>query len=108
MQQGRRADSVEARGVELRTRVKRLGVKRRSEKEEVQGEILAYQEEQGLPKDLHEGGSKKVATSGCGASKNVESTCSRDSPHRKIQIEEADCSSSSSQGRRGQFRSLFS
>ena len=42
------ADSVETLGVDLRTRVKRLG-------EEVQGEILACQEEQCLPKELHEG-----------------------------------------------------
>ena len=44
------ADSVETLGVDLRTRVKRPGVKRKNEKEEVQGEILAYQEQQGLSK----------------------------------------------------------
>ena len=49
------ADSVEMLGVDLRTRVK-VGSQRKSEKKEVQGEILAYQEEYGLPKELHEGG----------------------------------------------------
>ena len=49
-------DSVETLGVDLRTSVKRLGPKKKSKKEEVQGEILAYQEEQGLPAELHEGG----------------------------------------------------
>ena len=39
------ADSVETLGVDLRTRVKRLGAKVKSKKEAVQGEILAYQEE---------------------------------------------------------------
>ena len=38
-------DSVETLGVDLRTRVKKLGSKRKSEKKEVQGEVLDYQEE---------------------------------------------------------------
>ena len=41
----RMADSVEPLGVDLRTRVKRLGSKRTGEKEEVQVEILDHQEE---------------------------------------------------------------
>ena len=39
------ADSVETLGVDLRTRVKEVGSGRKSEKEEVQREVLAYQEE---------------------------------------------------------------
>ena len=88
------ADSVETLGVDLKTRVKRLGVEEKSEKEEVQGEILACQEEQSRPKELHEGGRQEVATSLYGASKNVESTCGGDGPYRKFKIEEADGSSS--------------
>ena len=38
------ADSVETLGVDLRTRVMRLGVKEKRE-EKVQGEVLEYQEE---------------------------------------------------------------
>ena len=45
------ADSVETLGVDLRTRVE----------------------------ELHEGGYHEVITSGCGASKNLESSCSGDS-----------------------------
>ena len=36
------ADSVETLGVDLRTRVKRLGAKEKSKKEEVQGEVLTH------------------------------------------------------------------
>ena len=39
------ADSVETLGVNLRTRVRRLGGKRKSEKEEVQCEVFTYKEE---------------------------------------------------------------
>ena len=41
---GTMTDSVETLGVDLRTRVKRLS-KEKSEKKEVQGDILAHQEE---------------------------------------------------------------
>ena len=39
------ADSVETLGVDLRTRVKRLGAKEKNKEEEVQGEVLTFQEE---------------------------------------------------------------
>ena len=39
------ADSVETLGVDLRTRVKRLGAKEQARRKEVQGEVLDYQEE---------------------------------------------------------------
>ena len=58
------ADRVETLGVDLETRVKRLGVKEKNDKEEVQGEILAHQEEQGLPKELDEGAVKKLLRAG--------------------------------------------
>ena len=87
-------DSVETLVVDSRTRVKSLGSQRKSEEEEVQGEILAYQQEQGLPKELHEGESQETYTSGNGASKDVESSCSGNGSHRKSKLEEADGSSS--------------
>ena len=71
------ADSVETLGVYLRTRVKRLGAKEKSEEEEVHGEIFVHQEEQGLPEEVHEDGGQEVATSGYGASKDVESLCGK-------------------------------
>ena len=39
------ADRMETLGVDLRTRARRLGVKEKSEKEEVQGEVFTYKEE---------------------------------------------------------------
>ena len=52
----------------------------------MQHEILAYEGEQGFPEDLHEDGGHEVATSGYGASKDVESACGRVGPHRKIKL----------------------
>ena len=80
-------------GVGLRTRVKKLGVKK-SKKEEVQSEILAHKEEQGLPKELHEGGGQEVVMSGFGVSKNLGCTCSGRCLPQKDKIEEVDGSSS--------------
>ena len=70
-------------GCRLEKKSQELGSKRKSEKGEMHSEILACQEEQGLPKKLHEGGSQEVVTSGYGASKNLESSCSGDSSYEK-------------------------
>ena len=78
------ADSVKTLGVDLRTRVKRLRVKEKARRKKCRGEILAHQEERGLPKKLHEGGGHEVATCRHGASKNVESAFSGDGSYRKI------------------------
>ena len=59
----------------------------------MQSEILAHQEEQALPEELHEGAGKEVVMSGYGASKNVRSACSGDVSYGKISIEKADGSS---------------
>ena len=60
----------------------------------MQSEILAHQEKQGFPKELHEGGCQEVITSGHGTSKNLESSCGGESSNRKIKIKETDGSSS--------------
>ena len=39
------ADCVETPGVELRTRVKRLGAKEKARRKKVQGEVLSFKEE---------------------------------------------------------------
>ena len=44
-----------------------IGSERKRKKEEVQG-VLDYQEEQGFPKELHEGGCQEGVTTGYGAS----------------------------------------
>ena len=72
------ADSVETLGVDLRTR-QEAGRGRESEQEEVQGEILDHQEEQGLSEELHEDWGQEVAASRYGASKDVGNACSGDS-----------------------------
>ena len=48
-------DIVEKIGGGLESERQEVGSERKSEVGEVQGEVLAYQEEQGLPKELHEG-----------------------------------------------------
>ena len=85
------ADSVFGRRLENKSQ--EVGSQKKSEKEEVQVEILAYQE-YSLPEELHEGGCQQVVTSGHGASKNVGSACSGFGPHREIEIEETDGSCS--------------
>ena len=49
------AGSVETIEGGLENERQEVGSERKSEVGEVQGEVLAYQEEQGLPKELHEG-----------------------------------------------------
>ena len=52
----------------------------------MQSEILAHEEEKGFPTELHEGGRQEVVTSGYGASKDVESSCSGDSPTERLKL----------------------
>ena len=52
-------------------------------KREERNESLAYQEELRMSEELHEDGGQEVATSGYGASKDVESACSRVWPLQK-------------------------
>ena len=84
MQQRIRRDDVRNTWSGLENWSKEVGSQGKSEKKEVQNEILVHQEEQTLPEELHEGGCQEVAMSGYGASKNVESACGWDGSHRKI------------------------
>ena len=84
------ADGVDTLGVDLRTRVKKLGAKEKSEKKKVQGEVLDYHEEQGLPEELHESGCQEVATCRHDASKDMESPCGRDVSPEEVETEETD------------------
>ena len=59
MQQGRRSDDGRRCGDAwsgLENQSQEVGSERKSKKEKVQGEILAHQEEQGVPEEVHEGG----------------------------------------------------
>ena len=88
------ADSVETIGGGLENERQEVGSERKSEVGEVQGEVLAYEEEQGLPKELHEGRGQEVVTSGYDANEDVGSACSGFGPNGEIEIEETDVSSS--------------
>ena len=59
MQQGRRSNLGRSCGhawIGLENKSQEVGCKRRSEKKDVQSEIVAYQEEESFPEELHEGG----------------------------------------------------
>ena len=88
------ADSVETLGVDLRTRVNKLGVKEKVRRKSCKVRFSLIKKEQGFPKELHEGGCQKDATCGNDASKDVASACSRYGSHGKIEIEEANGSGS--------------
>ena len=84
MQQGRRSGDGRqcwSTWSGLENKCEEVGRERKSETEEVQGEILDHSEEQGLSEELHEGWGQEVATSGHGASKDVESSCRGDGSH---------------------------
>ena len=73
------ADSVETLGVELRTRVKRTGAKRKSKKKKVQGETFAHHGvkkllRMGLQCELPNRKVKHEGTDGSSSSRQEEST----------------------------------
>ena len=73
-------------GVDLRTKVKRLGAKEKSEKNEVQSGILAYQEEFNIPEELHEKWCQEV---GMMPARTWGVHAVRMSPTGEVNIEEA-------------------
>ena len=96
MQQGRVSDVGRQRGnagCGLENKSQGVGSKSRSEKKEVQGEVLDYQEERSFPEKLHEGGRQEVVTCRHGVSKSMVSACSGDGSHGRVKIEETEGSS---------------
>ena len=83
------AHSVQTLGVDLRTRVKRLGAKEKTEGE-VQREVLNHKEEQSISKELHESGGQEVVMRGYDASKDLGSPCGGDVSHGEVKIKEAN------------------
>ena len=77
------ADKCGQSGSGLENQSQEVGRERKSEEEEVQGEILDHQEEQGLSKELHEGRCEEVVKNRCGASKELGSACSGNCPQQK-------------------------
>ena len=88
------ADNVETLGVDLRTGVKSLGAKEKGRRKKCRMRFSLIKRNKAFQKKASQGGGQEVVTSGHGASKDVESSCSGDSSHSKILIEEADGSSS--------------
>ena len=64
----------------------------------MQSEVLAHQEEQSVPEELHEGRSEEVVKNESGISESVESACSGNCANRKVKTEEADGSSRRQEG----------
>ena len=91
------ADSVETLGVDMRTRVKRLGVKKKAWRKNCKVRFSLMKKNKAFQKELHESGCQEVVTSGCDASKDLGSPCSGDGSHGEVEIEETDGSSSRQQ-----------
>ena len=100
MQQRRRSDygnSVETLGVDLRTRVKKLGAKEKARRKKCKVRFPLIKKNQAFQRNYMKVWRQEVVTSGYGASKDLESSCSGDRSHGKVKIEETDGSSSSGQ-----------
>ena len=87
------ADSVETLGVDLRTRVKRLGAKEKASRKTCKVRLSLIKKNKAFQKKLHESGCQEVATCMYDASKDLESPCSGDGSHGEVEIEETDGSS---------------
>ena len=70
------ADSVETLGVDLRTRVKKLGAKEQARRKKCKVRFSNFQKRKSVSEGVHEGGSQEVVTSGYDASKDLASPCS--------------------------------
>ena len=88
------AESVETLGVDLRTRVKKLGAKEQARRKKCKLRFSIIKKNEAFQKNYMKVGVKKLSTSGHGTSKNLGSSCSGDSSNGKILIEETDGSSS--------------
>ena len=83
-------DSVDTLGVDLRTRVKRLGAKEKARRKKCRVRFSLIKKNEAFSKELHESGCQKVAMCGFDASKDLETACSVDGSHGEVEIEEAD------------------
>ena len=90
------ADSVETLGVDLRTRVKRLGAQEKSRRKKCKVRFSLIKKNKPVQKSYIKVSGEKIVTSGYGAS---GSTCSGDGSYRKTKIEEADGGSSGKRAR---------
>ena len=95
MQQGRRSDDGKQCG-NAGSRLENLGAKEKARRKKCKVRFSLIKKNEAFQKNsMSEGGGQEVATSGYGAS--MVSSCSRDGSYGKVQIEEADGSSSGQQ-----------
>ena len=80
------ADCVETFGVDLRTRVKSLGAKEKARRKKCKVRFLDYQEELGLPAELHESGCQEVAVCRHDASKDLGAHAVGMSPTERLKL----------------------
>ena len=78
------ADSVETLGVDLRTRVKRLGATERASRKKCKVKF-SIAKKKNISKELHEGGGQAVVTIGYGASEDVGGARSGFGPCRTVE-----------------------
>ena len=79
------ADSVETLGVDLRTRVKRLGAKEKVRRKKCKAKLSLVKKNK-----AHESWCQEVATCEFDASKDFGSPCSGDVSHGEVEIEKTD------------------
>ena len=78
------ADTVETLGVDLRTKVKKLGAKEKARRKKCKVRFSLFKKNEAFQKNsMKGGGSQEVVTSGYGTSKNLGSSCSGDGLPRK-------------------------
>ena len=68
---------METLGVDLRTRVKKLGVKEKARRKKCKVRFSLTKKEQGSPEELHERGCQEALACKHDACKDVETACSR-------------------------------
>ena len=84
------ADSVDTLGVDLKTKVKRLGAKEKARRKKCKVRFSLIKKSKAFQKSYMKVGVKKLLRTLNGTSKSVQSACSGDGSHRKFQIEEAE------------------
>ena len=89
---------MDSLGVDLRTRVKKLGAKEKARRQKCRVRFsLIKKNRKSLSKELYESGYQKVAACGHDATQDLGSPCVGDGSYGEVEIEERHGSSSSRQ-----------
>ena len=84
------ADSVDTLGVDLGTRVMKLGAKEKARRKKCRVRFPLIKKNEAFQKSYMKVGVKEAVESVHGASKDLGSSCSGDGSHREVEIEETD------------------